>query len=310
MLYVTTRNKFDAYTTPHAFRAERAANGGFYLPFRMPVFSQQELEVWKEKSFAQTVADILNLFFSCRLTSWDVEFSAGRYPVKLTGLQQRICIGELWHNQTGDFSGLEKILTLNIDPTSAKPVSWVRIAVRIAVLFGIYTEMSRSDILGDDESLDIALPEADMVTVMAAWYSKVMGLPIRNIVIGCPETSAVWDLLQFGTVKPDQTVPGETERLIFGTLGIDEALRFVGCCEKNAEYSLLPEMHARLSNGIFAFVVSSGRVDDTIPNVYRTAGYMLDRGAAQAYSALQDYRAKCGMSRVALVLSEQKPEDI
>ena len=237
MLYVTTRNKFDAYTTPHAFRSDRAQNGGFYLPFRMPQFSQQELEAWEEKPFAQVVADMLNLFFSCRLTSWDIEFSAGRYPVKLAGLQQRICIGELWHNQSEDFSGLEKILTLNIDPTSAKTVSWVKIAVRIAVLFGIYTEMCRNELLVNGDNFDIALPEADFITVMAAWYSRGMGLPIQNIVIGCPEASAAWDLLQFGAVKPDQTVPCEVERLVFGALGIDEALKFIACCEKTTGYS-------------------------------------------------------------------------
>lgn len=310
MLYVTTRDKFDAYTTPHAFRADRAPDGGFFLPFRMPHFSQQELEEWKEKSFAQMVADVLNLFFSCRLTSWDVEFSAGRYPVKLTSLQQRVCIGELWHNQSGDYTGLEKTLALKIDPTLIKPVSWVKIAVRIAVLFGIYAEMCRSELLRDSDSFDIALHEADLTAVFAAWYSREMGLPIHNIVVGCPENSPVWDLLQFGAVKPDQTVPGETERLIYGALGIDEVSRFIASCAKGAGYSLLPNMHERLNSGMFASVVSTSRVHDAIPNVYRTAGYALDRGAAQAYSALQDYRAKCGMSRVALVLSEQRPEDI
>lgn len=309
MLYVTTRDKSDAYTTPHTFRADRAGNGGFYLPFRMPVFSQQELKEWGGKPFAQVVADILNLFFSCRLSSWDVEFSAGRYPVKLASLQQRVCIGELWHNQSGDFTGLEKTLALNIDSTLTKPVSWVKIAVRIAVLFGIYSEMCRSELLADGDSFDIALHEADFISVMAAWYCRKIGLPIQNIVIGCPENSAVWDLLQFGAVKPEQTVSGETERLIYGTLGIDEALRFAAACEKGTGYSLLPQMHECLRSGMFAFVVSKSRVDDAIPNVYRTAGYTLDRGAAQAYSALQDYRAKLGMGRVALVLSERKPEN-
>lgn len=178
------------------------------------------------------------------------------------------------------------------------------------MLFGIYTEMCRNETLRDSDSFDIALHEADLTSVTAAWYSRKMGLPIQNIVIGCPESSSVWDLLQFGAVKPDQTIPGEAERLIYCASGIDEAMRFIAACGKDAGYSLLPEMHERLRNGMFASVVSESRVDDAIPNVYRTAGYTLDRGAAQAYSALQDYRAKCGTSRVALVLSEQKPEDI
>ena len=111
MLYLTTRDKSDAFTAHRVLRENRGQDGGFYLPFRMPSFSQEELLTLKEKSFGQCMADMLNLFFSCRMTGWDVEFSIGRYPVKLAGVNQRVVAVQLWNNQASDFQKLERTLT-------------------------------------------------------------------------------------------------------------------------------------------------------------------------------------------------------
>ena len=78
MLYLTTRNKFDAYTKAHPLKASRANNGGYYIPFKMPRFTQPELSAMQEKSVSTTIAEILNLFFNTDLSNWDVEFAIGR----------------------------------------------------------------------------------------------------------------------------------------------------------------------------------------------------------------------------------------
>ena len=114
-------------------REDRAPNGGFYLPFRMPAYTQDDLSQMKSKSFGQNVAEVMEGFFACGLSSWDVEFAIGRYPVKLTALGQRIWAGELWHNQENSYSHLERALCDRICPELfGKPIpSWLRIAVRI-----------------------------------------------------------------------------------------------------------------------------------------------------------------------------------
>ena len=51
MLYVTTRNNRDAYTAQRVLRENRGPDGGLYVPFREPVFSREEIDALKEKSF-------------------------------------------------------------------------------------------------------------------------------------------------------------------------------------------------------------------------------------------------------------------
>ena len=53
MLYVTTRNKNDAYTAHKTLTTDRGVNGGFFVPFQLPVLTGEEIAALKEKSFGQ-----------------------------------------------------------------------------------------------------------------------------------------------------------------------------------------------------------------------------------------------------------------
>ena len=68
MLYVTTRNNRDAYTAQRVLRENRGPDGGLYVPFREPVFSREEIDALKGKSFHQCVAEVLNRLFNTKLT--------------------------------------------------------------------------------------------------------------------------------------------------------------------------------------------------------------------------------------------------
>ena len=49
MLYVTTRERNDAYTANRTIVSDFGPDGGAYLPFRMPLFTKDQLSVMTEK---------------------------------------------------------------------------------------------------------------------------------------------------------------------------------------------------------------------------------------------------------------------
>lgn len=321
MLYVTTRNKHDAYTVARVLKPGRAPDGGFYQPYHLPELSTEMLDQLQKKSFSHCVADLLNLFFPCRLTNWDVEFCVGRYPVRITYIGSKILIAETWHNLEERYSRLEKALREKIctDASLDETPSWVAIAIRIAVLFGIFGELSRSGAVGPEKPIDISVPTGDFSVAMSVWYGRKMGLPIGNIICSCNENSGVWDLLHLGqlntgavavkTASPeaDFVVPEHLERLIFNTLGVDETLRFCECCRRGGIYAPAKENEDVLREGMYAAVVSQGRMASVISNVERTTHYILGPYEALAYSGLMDYRTKTGETRGALLISERSP---
>ena len=306
MLYVTTREKYDAFTPIRTLQADAGHDGGRYFPYKMPCFTPEELACLKEKSFGQNVADVINGFLGCNLTAWDVEFVIGRYPVKIQSVSQKILIAELWRNLEGSYDKLEKQLASRICrefPGETNLTSWLRIAIGVAVLTGVFGELQRQ---GTVDAVDVAVDEGDFVPVMTVWYAKVMGLPIATIICGCKDGSAAWELIHNGSVRDCASMP-ELERLVRGTLGVDEARSFAAAATNKEAYQLQKPMHTQLSSGICAAVVSQERINTAIPNVQSTAGYKMEPQVAAAYSALLDYRAKTGERRTALLLGGNNP---
>ena len=306
MLYLTTRDKYDTYTAAHAMKQDTAPNGGYFVPFKMPKIDMQELT---GQSFGDCVAFVLNQFFGTSLTGKEVEFCIGRNPIRIKSTYQRTLIAELYRNLDGSYARMERRLAAKIcgcADTEVTVTSWICIAIRTAVLFGVFQELKDAKM-----PVDIALPCGDFRLIMAAWYGREMGLPIGNIICACGHDSGVWDLLRQGqmrTTQKDSALP-EIERLICGTLGVSEALKYYATCDDGGLYTLEAEETERLNRGIFCAVVSDDRVENAISSVYRTNSYILESGSAAAYSGLMDYRARMGASHSALLLADCNPAD-
>ena len=309
MLYVTTRNQYDAYTAHRTLLADHGQDGALYVPFRMVTLDRQQILNLAEKSFGQRVAETLNRFYSCGLTGWDVEFCVGRYPAKMVDMGQRITAAQQWQNQAWDYSWAEQALARKIcgDLAVEHPSAWLRIAIRVAFLTAVFGEMIAQGMTDPEHPVDVAVPAGDFSIPMSVWYARQMGLPVANIICGCEENSPVWDLLQQGSVKIDGAMPVHLEQLVCETLGHKEASRYADICSNNGSYNLLPVDAEKLSAGIFAAVISTDRVSSVISNVNRTTSQILSADSAVGYAGLQDFRAKTGENRPALLLAERSP---
>lgn len=322
MLYVTTRNSRDAYTAHRVLQDRRGPDGGFFVPFRIPVFSESEIEALAGKSFNSCVADVLNLLFSAQLTGYDLDFCIGRRSVRMEMLNQRILMVECWHNPQWEFSKLVDILTGMLCRDKEKPEEpgdWMEIGVRIAVLFGIFGELMRQGIAAKDKPVDVSVVSGDFSAPMSAWYARTMGLPIGNIVCSCNENGNLWDFICHGHLRTDSVAvktcvpeadvsfPAGLERLLYSFGGTEEAERFVAAVRQGRTYFAEDKFLHPMRQGIYATVVSQTRVLNTIPSVFATHRYVLGPGTALAYAGLQDYRARTGASRCAIVLSEKSP---
>ncbi len=316
MLYITTRDKRDAHTAYRTLTQDRGPDGGFFVPYRMPVLNMDD---YRNCSFGQTVADILNRFFAARLTGWDVDLAVGRSCVKLVPMNYRLWTAELWRNQGQSFDWIVQTLNARLRDGGHEPTEWVRIAVRIAVLGGIFGELCRSTAADAVHPVDVAVAAGDFSAVCALRYAREMGMPVGTVICASNDNSSVWDLLHQGQLHTDAAVistglpemdyqlPPGLERLVFASLGYDGCRDYVDACRRGGLYAPGEDGAAALSRGLYSTVVSRRRMEDIIRSVHRTSTRILDPHAAYAFGALQDYRAKTGESRPALILSEHTP---
>lgn len=322
MLYVTTRGKNDVYTPARTFQMDCGTDGGFFVPFRMPYFDPKQAMELADKKPSQNIADFLNTLFAVNVTAWDVETALGRDVFHVKSLGQRMVVSEFWHNRGGRFKKSIHDLCRRIYPECdlvGEPAEWLQLGVRIAVMLGLMGELLQNGSVSYDLPINVAVSSGDFSQFMAVWYARDMGLPIKDIIIGCNENGGVWDLITRGcidtgaslihtnTPDADYVVPPALERLIHGACGQESTSNYIWCRTEKDRYRPDEEEWDCLRKGIYASVTSQSRLDMLIPNVYRSHGYLMDLYTALAYGALADHRSRSGDGTVTLLLSENSP---
>lgn len=313
MLYITTRNSIDSYTSQYTLGNDFAPDGAAFVPNELPTFRDQELLLLLENSFGTNFANILNKFFSCKLSGWDVEFCVGRNIYRLISMNHRVVITELWHNLGDEFPYIVRQLYAkisNVDSQKKIPSYWFRVVCLISVLFAIYGELLKCKHLHLSQTFDISLAEDDFVSVLAAWYARKIGLPINMIVCTCKENSTLWDFVHRGVFIPtfaNTYIRSGIEQLIYATLGQQEIQNYIEKCNANQVYALSEEMFENFDLGLFCTVPGPSRAASVINSVYRSNSYLLDPGCALCYGSIQDYRARCGASHLALIIAQEIP---
>lgn len=315
MLYVTTRNNRDVFTAYRAMQENRCSEGGQFLPFRHPSFTEEELETLLQKPYGQCIADILNLLFGTKLTGWDVDLCIGRSSIRVEPLQHKILLAECWHTPGYRFNQVIACLASRV-AGGEKPFSgWVEIGIRTAVLFGIFADLRRIGIV----QADFACLSGDFCMPISAWYAKRWGLPVGKIICCCNENNSIWDLLCHGQLRTDTvcvptilpaadiTVPDHLERLIYEYGGIPETQLYLEACRKGRSYCPSDLMLSKLRKDLYVSVVSTNRITALIPSVYKSHGKLLSRATALSYGGLLDYRAKTGSTGSAILWSEEGP---
>ena len=322
MRYVTTRVKEDTFSPLDALGQSRGPEGGFFLPEKLPVFSETEIKALSEKSFSQACAEIVNVLFDTSLDSWAIAFAIGRYPVKLISVGNRTMIAETWHNPAWRFErlarGIEKAIRQS-DQICQIPTPWLMTGSRIAVLFGIFSQLLGMGSVTTDAPIDVVVPVEDFSGAMACRYARQMGLPIHNILCCCNENAGAWNLIHKGEIRTeaslirtqtplcDNTVPELLEGLIFETLGMAKSLAFAEVCRRGGNFYLDPHELTLLRKGLFATVVSGSQMEHAVAALWTGSGYLADPYTALCVGGIGPYRSKSGESRMALVLSGESP---
>ena len=224
-------------------------------------------------------------------------------------------VAELWQNPGQSYDYLARELAEQLLNESSCQSGWLSIALRIAMLFGIYGQLPGDSL----EPVDISVISGDFAAPISAFYARAWGLPIGNIVCCCNENSGLWELLRHGQLRTDTAsvptilpeadvaVPENLERLVYEAGGTDEVERYLASCRRGGTYAPSETVLAKMNRGLSVSVVSSSRISQTISSVYRTHRYVLSPGSALSYAGLMDYRAKAGQARNALILVEKSP---
>jgi threonine synthase len=156
----------------------------------------------------------------------------------------------------------------------------------------------------EGEGMDFVVAAGNSSAMLAGWYAKKMGLPIRKIVCGSNRNRAVAEFFKTGVYNAkrevmrtmstalDVAVASNIERLLFEISGQDAkytAERMQQLAD-NKEYTITTKQKTELDGQFFANFASEDDVVEAMYDVFEEYGYASDPQTGVALAAKDVYR--------------------
>ena len=207
------------------------------------------------------------------------------------------------------FSGeeyAEKLAERNVMLSSANSINFGRLAPQIAYYFSAYLDLLSSDQIEKGEQIDFTVPTGNFGNILAAYYAKQMGLPIRRLHCASNLNKVLTDFLQTGvydvrrefykTTSPsmDILISSNLERLLFEISGRDAKLtaKRMAALKNDGRYEITEEERAKISQVFDGGFANEEDCVEAMYDVFTDTGYTMDTHTGCAMKVAVDWFEK------------------
>jgi threonine synthase len=200
----------------------------------------------------------------------------------------------------GDAALREKAAAHGVKFSSANSINWGRLCPQIVYYVKSYLDLASTGAISYGDCIDFCVPTGNFGNILAGYYAKEMGLPIRRLICASNKNNVLTDFFKSGTydknrkfhktMSPsmDILISSNLERFLFEMSGRD-AEKVVGWYESLAEtgcFSVDSVTLGKMRELMEARWVDEDEVLKTIGSVYRDSKYVIDTHTAVAVAAV------------------------
>lgn len=211
----------------------------------------------------------------------------------------------------------EELLGLGYELSSANSINIGRLIPQIIYYVYSYLRLVESGDIELNDSINVCVPTGNFGNILAAYYAKRMGLPIKKLIVASNENNVLTDFFTSGTYDSardlhltsspsmDILVSSNLERFLYhissdNTQKISESMENL---DRNKSY----EWGDFEEDLIFAGFADEGEISQAINSSYNNFSYVLDPHTAVAYSVYKEYREFSGDKNPTLIASTASP---
>lgn len=200
----------------------------------------------------------------------------------------------------------EELKKKNIILSSANSINFGRLAPQIAYYFSAYLDLVSSNQIKMGEQVNFAVPTGNFGNILAAYYAKRMGLPVKKLICASNKNNILTDFIKTGvydkrrefykTMSPsmDILISSNLERLLFELSG-REPTRIQIRMDKLKEegvYQIYDEELEELQKLLYADSCGEDETVETIYEFFEEYAYPMDTHTACAMYAASNYMAE------------------
>lgn len=199
--------------------------------------------------------------------------------------------------------------------SSANSINWGRLLPQIIYYASSYIDLVDRKGIQWGDRIDVVVPTGNFGNILAGFYAKKMGVPIRKLICASNANNVLTDFFQTGaydithrtlikTPSPsmDILIAGNIERLLFlVTNNSEKVSRWMMELQEKKKFIVDTKTRAILQNEFYADWVSNEESLLNIKRVFQQTGYLMDPHTSVAQTVAQRYSQKMGVS-VSLVI--------
>ena len=228
-------------------------------------------------------------------------------------------------------SGVKKIFT---DPvieaelakngqmfSSANSINWGRLVPQIVYYIAAYTTLVEQGEIAMGETVNVTVPTGNFGNILAAYYAKLMGLPVGKLICASNRNRVLTDFIRTGvydrnrdfytTTSPsmDILISSNLERLLYQLCGRDDAVirDWFGKLASEEKYTVSDSVKEKLQADFWGGFCDDEQTAATIRKTFEDYGYLCDTHTAVAVKVYQDYTAETGDKSKCIIASTASP---
>ena len=218
-----------------------------------------------------------------------------------------------------DKSIAEKLAANSMAFSSANSINWGRLCPQIVYYFSAYCDLlAKGDIKAGDE-INVVVPTGNFGNILAAYYAKEMGLPIKKLICASNSNSVLTEFLTTGvynrnrefftTISPsmDILISSNLERLLYSIAGSENVTSWMKQLSENGKYEVDADTLAKIKSEFAAGCCNDEETKATIAKIFKEKDYLCDTHTAVAVKVYYDYKAESGDNTPAVIASTASP---
>ena len=204
--------------------------------------------------------------------------------------------------------------------SSANSINIGRLVPQIVYYVYAYAKLLQNEEITEGESINVVVPTGNFGNILAAYFAKQMGIPIDKLICASNENKVLFDFFQTGvydknrefilTNSPsmDILISSNLERLIYMIAGQDanKNSELMQALKSKGVYELTDEMKANLDD-FAAGYATEAEVRETIAEVYKKTGYVIDTHTAVAAKVCKAYQDASKDEKKTVIASTASP---
>ena len=213
----------------------------------------------------------------------------------------------------------EKLAANSMAFSSANSINWGRLCPQIVYYFSAYCDLLANGEIKAGDEINVVVPTGNFGNILAAYYAKEMGLPIKKLICASNSNSVLTEFLTTGvynrnrefftTISPsmDILISSNLERLLYSVSGSENVTAWMKQLSAEGKYEVDAATLETIKTMFDAGCCDDTDTKATIAKVFNEKNYLCDTHTAVAVKVYYDYKEKTGDATPAVIASTASP---